>query len=40
LRQVHAFFRHRTDQQMLHTAAPCSSPWLPDGYGQDFREAA
>jgi transposase len=40
IRQVHAFFRHRTRQQLLHTAAPSSSPWLPDGYGQNFREAA
>ena len=38
--QVHAFFRDRTDTQMLHTAAPHSSPWLPDGYGQNFREVA
>ena len=40
IRQVHAFFRHRTDRQLLHTAAPSSSPWLPDRYGQNFREAA
>jgi transposase len=40
IRQVHAFFRDRTDAQMLHTAAPHSSPWLPDGYGQDFWQAA
>jgi transposase len=40
LRQVHAFFRHRTSEQMLHTAAPHSSPWLPDDYGQNFRTAA
>jgi transposase len=40
IRQVHAFFRHRTPQQILHTAAPHSSPWLPDGYMQNFREAA
>jgi transposase len=40
VRQVHAFFRHRTDTQILHTAAPHSSPWLPDGYGQNFRQAA
>jgi hypothetical protein len=25
---------------MLATAAPHSSPWLPDGYGQNLREAA
>jgi len=40
LRQVHAFFRHRTSKQMLQTAAPQSSPWLPDGYGHNFQEAA
>lgn len=36
LRQAHAFFRHRTDQQNLATAAPWTSPWLPDRYGQDL----
>jgi transposase len=40
VRQVHAFFRQRTDAQMLATAAPHSSPWLPKGYMQNFREAA
>jgi hypothetical protein len=35
VRQAHAFFRHRTPDQMLVTAAPWSSPWLPEGYGQD-----
>jgi transposase len=40
VRQVHAFFRQRTPAQLLATAAPRSSPWLPEGYGQDFREAA
>jgi predicted protein tyrosine phosphatase len=34
------FFRHRTPDQMLVTAAPWSSPWLPEGYGQDFWKAA
>jgi transposase len=34
VRQVHAFFRERTDTQMLATAAPHSSPWLPDDYVQ------
>jgi transposase len=34
VRQVHAFFRARTPQQMLTTAAPHSSPWLPEGYVQ------
>jgi len=40
VRQVHAFFRARTTAQMLATAAPHSSPWLPDDYVQNFREAA
>jgi transposase len=40
LRQVHAFFRQRTTAQILATAAPHSSPWLPQGYMQNFREAA
>jgi transposase len=40
VRQVHAFFRQRTTAQMLATAAPNSSPWLPEGYMQNFREAA
>lgn len=40
VRQAQAFFRHRSADQMLATAAPWSSPWLPEGYGQDFLEAA
>jgi transposase len=40
IRQVHAFFRQRTNEQILATAAPHSSPWLPDGYGQNSRQAA
>jgi transposase len=40
LRQVHAFFRQRSPTQMLATAAPHSSPWLPQGYGQNFRQTA
>jgi transposase len=40
VRQVHAFFRDRTDAQLLATAAPHSSPWLPEGYVQNFRQAA
>jgi hypothetical protein len=40
VRQVHAFFRDRTDAQNLATAAPYSSPWLPEGYVQNFRQAA
>jgi transposase len=38
VRQVHAFFRQRTN--MLATAAPHSSPWLPEHYVQNFRQAA
>jgi transposase len=40
VRQVHAFFRQRTTAQMLATAAPHSSPWLPADYVQNFRQAA
>jgi transposase len=40
VRQVHAFFRQRTTAQMLATAAPYSSPWLPEGYVPNFRQAA
>ncbi len=40
LRQVHAFFRQRSPAQLLATAAPHSSPWLPDDYGQNYRQAA
>jgi transposase len=40
IRQVHAFFRQRSPAQMLFTAAPHSSPWLPEGYGQNLRPAA
>lgn len=40
LRQVHAFFRDRSDDQLLSTASPFKSPWLPVGYGQNLREAA
>ncbi len=36
VRQAHAFFHTRTPAQMLTTTAPWTSPWLPDGYGQDF----
>lgn len=36
VRQAHAFFRSRTRDQNLTTAAPWTSPWLPEGYGQDF----
>jgi len=40
VRQVHAFFRGRTPDHFLATAAPHSSPWLPEGYTQNFRQAA
>jgi transposase len=40
VRQVHAYFRQRSPTQMLATAAPHSSPWLPEGYVQNFRQAA
>jgi transposase len=40
VRQVHAFFRGCTPDQLLATAAPHSSPWLPDSYRQNFRQAA
>jgi transposase len=40
VRQAHAFFRHRTPAQTLATAAPWSSPWLPESYGHDFWKAA
>jgi len=40
IRQVHAFFRARAPAEILATAAPHSSPWLPDGYMQNFRQAA
>jgi transposase len=40
VRQVHAFFRARSPAQMLATAAPNNSPWLPTGYEQNFRQAA
>ncbi len=29
LRQIHAFFRNRSPDQMLDAAAPWTSPWLP-----------
>jgi transposase len=40
VRQVHAFFRERSPAQLLATAAPHSSLWLPKGYVRNFREAA
>jgi len=40
LRQIHSFFRTRSPDQMLDTAAPWTSPWLPPGYEQNFWNAA
>ena len=40
LNQVHAFFCSRTPTQMLATAAPFKSPWLPPGYGKNLWRAA
>jgi hypothetical protein len=40
VRQVHAFFRARSPALLLTTASPHSSPWLPEGYMQNFRQAA
>jgi hypothetical protein len=40
LRQIHSFFGNRSPSQMLATAAPWTSPWLPTGYEQNFRNAA
>ena len=39
-RQIHAFFRNRSSDQMLAAAAPWTSPWLPPGYKQNFWNAA
>jgi len=40
VRQVHTFFRQRSPTDMLATAAPHNSSWLPKGYVQNFRQAA
>jgi transposase len=40
LRQIHSYFRNRSPGQMLDTAAPWTSPWLPPGYEQNFWNAA
>ena len=40
LRQIHSYFRNRSPDQMLDTAAPWTSPWLPPGYEQNFWNAA
>ncbi len=40
LRQIHAFFRARSPDETLATAAPWTSPWLPPGYEQNFWNGA
>ncbi len=40
VRQAHAFLHNRSPDQNLTTAAPWTSPWLPEGYGQNFWPAA
>jgi transposase len=40
VRQAHAFFRARSPAQLLATAVPSSSPWFPEGYMQNFKQAA
>ncbi|MEV4180295.1 IS630 family transposase, partial [Streptosporangium canum] len=42
LRQIHAFFRARSPDQLPATAAPWTqpSPWLPAGYKRNFWNAA
>ena len=40
LRQIHAFFRARSPDQLLTAAAPWTSPWLPAGYKQNYWNAA
>ena len=40
LRQIHSFFRARSPDEMLAAAAPWTSPWLPQGYEQNFWNAA
>lgn len=40
IHQTRIFFRQRAPNQMLSTAAPWSSPWLPKSYVQKFRQPA
>jgi transposase len=40
IHQARVFFRQRAPDQMLTTAAPWNSPWLPHGYARNFREPA
>jgi hypothetical protein len=39
VRQVHAFFGQRIAAQLLATAAPHSSPWLPKGSTRSLGQA-
>ena len=39
IRQIRSFFRARPPYEMLDTAAPWTSPWLPPGYEQNFWNA-
>jgi transposase len=36
IRQAHTCLRDRTTEQNLTTAAPWTSPWPPEGFGQEF----
>jgi hypothetical protein len=38
--QIRAFFHSRSPDQMLATAAPWITLWLPPGYEQNFLNAA
>jgi len=38
--QAATFFRQRTPEQMLYTAAPENAPWFPKHYGQNLWRAA
>lgn len=40
IQEVHTFFSSTTRAQMLATAAPFNTPWLPPGYGQELSKAA
>lgn len=40
IHQARTFFHTRSADQMLTTAAPWNSPWLPRSYAQNFRQPA
>lgn len=40
IHQARVFFRRRAPDQMLTTAAPWTSPWLPPSYAQNFCQPA